>query len=62
MKRNNKKKYKSFEKRKFNFPIIPDQDESISIIKHQIIYNNNDPIGIEFELKYNPIESKFNSN
>ena len=38
------------EKRKFNFPITPDQDESISIIKHQIIYNNNDPIGIEFEL------------
>ena len=41
---------KNYEKRKFNFPIIPDQDESISIIKHQIIYNNNDPIGIEFEL------------
>ena len=40
----------NYEKRKFNFPIIPDQDESISIIKHQIIYNNNDPIGIEFEL------------
>ena len=39
-----------YEKRKFNFPIIPDQDESISIIKHQIIYNKNDPIGIEFEL------------
>ena len=41
---------KNYEKRKFNFPIIPDQDKSISIIKHQIIYNNNDPIGIEFEL------------
>ena len=40
----------NYEKRKFNFPIIPDQDESISIIKHQIIYNKNDPIGIEFEL------------
>ena len=40
----------NYEERKFNFPIIPDQDESISIIKHQIIYNNNDPIGIEFEL------------
>ena len=40
----------NYEKRKFNFPIIPDQDESLSIIKHQIIYNNNDPIGIEFEL------------
>ena len=40
----------NYEKRKFNFPIIPDQDESISIVKHQIIYNNNDPIGIEFEL------------
>ena len=40
----------NYEKRKFNFPIIPDQDESISIIKHQIIYNNNNPIGIEFEL------------
>ena len=40
----------NYEKRKFNFPIIPDQDESISIIKQQIIYNNNDPIGIEFEL------------
>ena len=41
---------KNYEERRFNFPIIPDQDESISIIKHQIIYNNNDPIGIEFEL------------
>ena len=40
----------NYEKRKFNFPVIPDQDESISITKHQIIYNNNDPIGIEFEL------------
>ena len=40
----------NYEKRKLNFPIIPDQDELISIIKHQIIYNNNDPIGIEFEL------------
>ena len=40
----------NYEKRKFNFPIISDQDESISIIKHQIIYDNNDPIGIEFEL------------
>lgn len=40
----------NYEKRKFNFPITPDQDESISIIKHQIIYNNNDPVGIEFEL------------
>ena len=27
----------NYEKRKFNFPIISDQDESISIIKHQII-------------------------
>ena len=40
----------NYEKRKFKFPIIPDQDELVSIIKHQIIYNNNDPIGIEFEL------------
>ena len=40
----------NYEKGKFNFPVIPDQDESISITKHQIIYNNNDPIGIEFEL------------
>ena len=40
----------NYENRKFNFPIIPDQDESISIIKNQIIYNNSDPIGIEFEL------------
>ena len=40
----------NYEKRKFNFPIITDQDELISIIKHQIIFNNNDPIGIEFEL------------
>ena len=43
-------KVKNYDKRKFNFPITSDQDESISIIKHQIIYNNNDPIGIEFEL------------
>ena len=43
-------KVKNYDKRKFNFPITPDQDESISIIKHQIIYNDNDPIGIEFEL------------
>ena len=41
---------KNYDKKKFNFPITPDQDESISIIKHQIIYNNNDPIGIEFKL------------
>ena len=41
---------KNYEERKFNFPIISNQDKSISIIKHQIIYNNNDPIGIEFEL------------
>ena len=40
----------NYDKRKFNFPVISDQDESISIIKHQIIYNNKDPIGIEFEL------------
>ena len=40
----------NYEKRKLNFPIIPDQDELIRIIKHQIIYNNKDPIGIEFEL------------
>jgi len=41
---------KNYDKRKFNFPSFPDQNESISVIKQQIIYNNNDPIGIELEL------------
>ena len=41
---------KNYDKRKFNFPPFPDQNESISVIKQQIIYNNNDPIGIELEL------------
>ena len=41
---------KNYDERKFNFPPLTDQDESISVIKNQIIYDNNDPIGIEFEL------------
>ena len=41
---------KNYDKRKFNFPSFPDQNESISVIKQQIIYNNNNPIGIELEL------------
>tara|TARA_Y100001970_G_C14175471_1_gene826693 strand:- start:69 stop:932 length:864 start_codon:yes stop_codon:yes gene_type:complete len=41
---------KNHDKRKFNFPSLSDQNESISVIKQQIIYYNNDPIGIELEL------------
>ena len=35
---------KNYDKKKFNFPPLTDQDESISVIKHQIIYNNTDTI------------------
>ena len=43
---------KNYDERKYNFPILFDEDELISVINHQIIFSevHQAPIGIEFEL------------